>query len=404
MEELAYQNVHPDNIQAAAKRVRQFFKGPTRNEAEKLKLKCMAVQSGELTGQRAVFSAHEQILLPYLLPWACKKLERLDFFMENMSGEDGHYKCRGEEFWGDSWQKAVKAFFEHFQDTASFRMLGRTLYMAKDKEAMADNQPVRRPYLELLTDNRGTSLCQSIIWYGLGKAVQDCGLQGPGMLGSQCFCSGYVTAAMRSYLGSQVGNYQQKRLLERCIEFLQNRSKEKRGWLRTLYDTWCMSKIDLDKLEDSLRELRYVEYFKDEVLQNVEMKAYIKEEMQPYPKTSEAIERLRAAKAKADEEAKASRERKILAKLEQRQQEYPAITVNEIKAEGRQSQEKQDEKKYLAPRTEETSSNVLPVRSPIMAAVEPPERGTESVKTEEPADKSGLLGKAWQKIKGWFFR
>ncbi len=404
MEALAYQNVHPDNIQAAARRVRQFFKGPTGNEAEKLQQKCLAVQSGELTGQQAVFSAHEQILLPYLLPWACQKPERLDFFMETVRDEDGNFKSRVEEFWGDSWQKAVQAFFEHFQDTASFRMLGRTLYMARDKEAWADEQPVDRPYLSLLTNNRDNRLCQDIIRDGLGKAAQNWRLLGPDMLSSQSyFRSGYVTTVMRLYLSSRVVNYQKKRLLERCIEFLQNRSGKQRGWLRVLYDTWCRSKVDMDKPADSLRELLYIKNFKDEMLQNAELKAYIKEELQPYYKTSKAIEKLRAAKEKADEEAREARERRIWERVEQGQQGHKIMAMGKIEAEVVHGQNDcGEENKYLPPKTDETPGPVPLAPVAIISSVKPQEGSTEPVKSEEPAEKPGFIEKVCQKIKSWF--
>ncbi|SFW36103.1 hypothetical protein [Selenomonas ruminantium] len=402
MEELAYQNVHPDNIQAAARRVRQFFKGPTGNEAEKLQQKCLAVQSGELTGKQAVFSAHEQILLSYLLPWACQKPERLDFFMETVQDDEGHIKSRVEEFWGDSWQKAVQAFFEHFQDTASFRMLGRALYMAKDKEAMADEQPVDRPYLKLLMDSRDTRLCQDIIRDGMGKAVQKWGLIRADMLSSQFyFRSGYVTAVMQFYMGSrQVENYKKKRLLERCIEFLQNRSGKQRGWLRVLYDTWCRSRVDMDKPADSLRELCYIKNFKDEMLQNAELKAYIKEELQPYYKTSKAIEKLRAAKEKVDEEAK---ERENRAKLEHGQQVHQIITTGKLEAEVLHRQKDSgEENKYLPIKTNEKTGPVPLATPSIIDSVKPQEEGIEPVKIEETAEKLGFLAKVWQKIKSWF--
>ena len=400
MEELTYQNVHPDNIQAAAQRVRQLFKGPTRDEAEKLKKKCLAVQSGELTGKRAVFSAHEQILLPYLLPWACQKPERLDFFMESVQDEAGHSKSRVEEFWGDSWQKAVKAFFEYFQDTESFRILGRTLYMAKDKEAMADKQPVNRPYLKLLTDSRGTRLCQAIISDGLGKAAQDWGLLGPNMLGSLFFFrSGYVNTAMHSYMSSRVLDREKKKLLGKCIEFLQNRSREQRGWLRKLYDTWCMSKVDMDKPKNSWRELKKIEAFKDEVFKNAKLKAYIKDELNPYPKTKRAIEKLRTAKEKAVVEVPDVGI--IQTEWEQRPQEYQAMTKDKMEDKGLYGQ-KSVKDNYSRDRTIETSGSNSAFGPQLIGMIESPAEGTERGETKEPAEKPGLLKKAWQKIKSWF--
>lgn len=300
---LDYQQVDPKNIEKAARRIRKSFKGPTKDEATKLHKKCRAIQAGELSGKQTIFSMHEQILLPYLLPWACQQEEMLSFFMASYTGEDGTKKDKIKEFWGSSWQKAVRAFFLYYQDTADFRKLGWVLYKARNEEAEADDQPGNRMYLRLLTDHKDPSLPQQIIRDGLGKALMtDFGLVGKRMLSSNdIFQCGYLYVSLRAFLCGNAEVRQQKQLLEQCLKFLQNRSHIQEGWFRTLFNAWCMSKINLKDIA-SYNKLSSVQKFKKDKVEELAAQPDLQQEFVFYPDTEKAIQDFQAERERKFEE------------------------------------------------------------------------------------------------------
>lgn len=334
--EREYQRKQLTGIEAVTQRIREFLDGLTSRDTDILKGKWETILSGEPQEQPIVFWKHEQYLMPYLLPWAAEDAARLECFLfwDEETQQIDRQKARSFEFTGNAWEKAAHAFFQHFQDTAAYRALGKTLYITRDVEeqaakARANWKRLDRRYVSLLRDFKDPSIIYRIVHDSIPVTMNMFGLFGKSMFSPKDFFGiRYVQAALAAYLCSDAPIHTQEKLMEQCVRYFdykrtQTSESVQKGWVQQLFNAWVQAQADPQHLDDAKqlgdakRRLDAIRAFQKEQQDHYKSVPALLEELSTTPETDEAVQAVSDAWEAYEEE----RQREIHEEVQRRIEE-----------------------------------------------------------------------------------